>query len=311
MMSSPNVKIILNPEAKGGRSKKIARKVEKSLKDHGIDYQFAETEAPYHAYELAKRAKEENINMVIALGGDGTVHEVANGAIASGLSLGVIPAGSGNDFAEGIGIKKWEDGIETLINGKKMPISILKSGDRYVVNILDAGFGGDVAKASQKHLRWISGAKKYKLLTVALLLKHKPYKVTIDIDGEVTDWNLNLFVAGFGQTFGSGMHILPDARYNQDKMKISLIHDTGKFKFLRIFPKVYSAKHVEYVDNVKMLEAKKVIITPSEENDKPLRAEADGELFSDGPLTIEVIQNGLNVLVPSDWNYEQQSLKIK
>ena len=79
------------------------------------------------------------------------------------------------------------------------------------------------------------------------------YRGTIDIDGEVKEWNLNLFVAGFGQTFGSGMNILPEARFNLEKMKISLIHDTGKFKFLRIFPKVYAAKHVEYVDHVKIL----------------------------------------------------------
>jgi len=106
-VSPRKLKIILNPKAKGGRSKKISKKVETVLKEQGIDYQFAETESPYHAYELAKMAKDDNIDTVVALGGDGTVHEVGNGAIAAGLNLGVIPAGSGNDFAGGIGMTEY------------------------------------------------------------------------------------------------------------------------------------------------------------------------------------------------------------
>ncbi|MHA2101554.1 MAG: diacylglycerol/lipid kinase family protein, partial [Candidatus Kariarchaeaceae archaeon] len=282
---SRSVKIIFNPASRGGKSKKKLPKIEQLLKELEIDYQIFETTAPLDGITLGEDGKNEGFDVICSLGGDGTAHEVANGAIKANLPFAAIPLGSGNDFVGGLGLNgKWKDGIHNLVDGEVKEISILKANERYSINILDAGIGGDIAKASQKHLRWLTGSFKYTLLTIALLTKHKPYPVNLVVDGEKYDYNLNLIAAGFGQTFGSGMKVLPEARFNHSSMNVAIIHDLGRFKFLRIFPKVFSGKHVNYTDNVTMLTADRVIVEPKDTSSKVLRAEAEGELFNEGRL---------------------------
>lgn len=311
-LSNRKIKVIYNPVAKGGKSKKTLAKFEKFLIENNFDFVISETNAPLHAIELTKIAPEEGFNLVCALGGDGTAHEVANGAIEAGITFATIPAGSGNDFVGALGINgKWESGADVLLNGKTQKIPVVKSKDRYSINVLDVGFGGDVSKAANKHLKWISGSLKYSLITLALLTKHKPYPVSLTIDGETADWDLNLIAAGFGQTFGSGMNILPDARFNNKEMDVSIIHSTGKFKFLRIFPKVFSAGHVKYKDNVTMLKAKSIEIESKIDDKRILLGEAEGELFSEGSISFHVVPDALEVLIPKDWSLDNQSLKVK
>lgn len=313
MSSNPErkVKVIYNPAARGGKSKKIVPKFKNFLDSHEIEYSFVETEHPLHAIELAESSKKEGFNVVASLGGDGTAHEVANGAIRAGVTYSVIPAGSGNDFAGALGIKgKWEDGADTLINGIAKKISITKANDRYSINLLDGGFGGDIAKSSQNHLKWMTGSMKYSLLTVGLLTRHKPYKAMVTLDGKEKEYKLNLIVAGFGQTFGSGMNILPDARFTHDKMHIAIIHDVGRFKFLRIFPKVFSAKHVNETKYVEIIQGSELIIDPLEDH-RVFRAESEGELFSEGRLDVTTVIDGLEVLIPRTWDLNNVSLKVK
>lgn len=307
-----SIKIIFNPATRGGKAKKKLPKIEKLLKEIDIDYQLFETTAPLDAISMAEDAKKEGFNVVCSLGGDGTAHEVGNGAIRAGLTFASIPIGSGNDFVGGLGIDgRWEDGVSNLQDGEIKEISIVKANDRYSINILDAGIGGDIAKASEKHLKWITGSKKYSLLTIALLTRHKPYPVKLTIDGKEENCNLNLIAAGFGQTFGSGMNVLPGARFNHDKMSVAIIHDIGKFKFLRLFPKVFTAKHVEETKYVKMITASEIIIEPDESHNKVLRGEAEGELFSEGRIKITAIPKGMKVLTPKDWDFNNRSVKIK
>ncbi|MHA2249292.1 MAG: diacylglycerol/lipid kinase family protein [Candidatus Kariarchaeaceae archaeon] len=309
---SRKIKLIYNPASRGGKSRKYLPKIQSYLDEQGADYNLVETTAPLDGIEKSKSALEEGYNVVCAIGGDGTSHEVGNGAIQSNLTFSVIPVGSGNDFAAGLGIENtWKSGVETLLNGKKERISISNAGSRYSINIVDAGFGGDVAKASEKHLKWITGSKKYTLLTLALLTRHKPYKVDINIDGEEFEYDLNIFAAGFGQSFGSGMNILPDGRYNKEKMQIAVVHSASRFKILRVFPKVFDGSHVTITDNVDMFEGKKVTVTPKESQTKPLRSEADGELFLEGQLTLEAIPQGLEVIIPKDWSFDNLSRKVK
>jgi YegS/Rv2252/BmrU family lipid kinase len=307
-----SIKLIYNPESKGGKSKKVIPKIKEYLFEQGIDYEFIETEGPLDGIKQGSSAKEEGFRIVCAVGGDGTAHEVGNGAIQSGLTLGVIPVGSGNDFAAGLGIhNNWESGIETLLNGKKEKISVTKAGERYSINVIDAGLGADVAKVSENHLRWISGSKKYTMLMFPTLAKHKAYPVKLIIDGEEYSYDLNILAVGFGQSFGSGMNILPEARYHHKKFQIVSIHSAGRFKILRLFPKVFDGSHVEVTDHVDIFQASELVIETDSDNKRTLRSEAEGELFWEGSITMEAIPEGLEVIIPQDWSFENKSLKVK
>ena len=302
-------KIFYNPKSRDGKSKKDFEKVKEALKATSLDYDIEETISSRSGIEQARKAKDAGFDTVIALGGDGTVSEIANGAIQAGLKFGVIPVGSGNDFAYGIGIDSWEKGIEVLQNGKTVSISMLNAGDYYSVNIIDAGLGADVVKLSETKLRWMAGQLKYTLLVMRGLVGHKRYSVRITVDGISEEYDLNILAMGFGQTFGSGMRVLPDARYTHEKMQIAIVHSVSRIKFLWLFPKVFSGKHIHVKKHVKMLSGHSVEVELLE-NNRELWLEAEGELFGMAPRKIEVVRNGVEVLTPKDWDPSNTSNKV-
>ncbi len=281
----------------------------------GLDYDVVETEFRYHAPDLVYKAKEDGYSTVVALGGDGTVNEVANGAIQSGLNFGVINIGSGNDFAAAIGLKSWENAIDALANGQAEDISVLKSGDRYSVNVMDAGLGADIVKISETKLRWMAGQIKYTLLMVNGLMKHKRYPVTIIIDNkEEIKYDLNIIAMGLGQSFGSGLNVLPEARFNQKEMHIGILHSSSILRVLKMFPSLFKGEHPKYKDHITMLTAKKVELKLDENHKKEMMIEAEGELFDEinsNGTTIEVIEKGLKVIMPNGWNMNNRTLKAK
>ncbi|MDH5401050.1 MAG: YegS/Rv2252/BmrU family lipid kinase [Candidatus Heimdallarchaeota archaeon] len=300
------IKIIYNPTAAGGKSGKIKKKVVKLLDEKEINYQIIETNSPAQAIQLAETAKEEGFTMVCALGGDGTVHEVANGSIRGNIPFSVIPAGSGNDFAMGIGLKTWKDGINTLLNGKKTKISIIKAGDRFCINVFDSGAGAAIAKRAYTSMKWLKGQLKYTILTIReLIFSHKPYHIRLVIDGIETEYHMNILAVGFGQTFGSGMRILPNARFNHDSFQIAVIHSAGKFKLLNILPKVIKGKHTTITNHVEIKTGKKVIMEPLD--GRKILGEAEGEVYHEGAIELEVIHEGLELVIPNDWDLENTS----
>lgn len=311
-------KLIFNPAAGTAKGKKASKRnenIKSRLSDHGLDYDLVETEFRYHAPDLVKQAKEDGYSTAIALGGDGTVHEVGNGAIQTGMKFGVINIGSGNDFAAAIGLRSWEDAVDALAYGKAHDISVLKSGDRYSLNVIDAGLGADIVKLSETRLRWMAGQTKYTLLTINGLMKHKRYPVTVALDGkEGVEYDLNIIALGFGQSFGSGLNILPEARYNQQEMTIGIMHSSSSLRVMKMFPSVFSGSHPKYKDHVSMLTAKKVELTLNKDHNKVMMIEAEGELFdtvTSNGTTIEVIEKGLKVIMPLDWNMDNRTLKAK
>ncbi|MHA2501462.1 MAG: diacylglycerol/lipid kinase family protein [Candidatus Kariarchaeaceae archaeon] len=303
------IKLIFNPASRGGKSKSKAMLVHERLKEMGVDHEFYETERPIHGIELAENAKDEGFNVVCSIGGDGTAHEVANGAIRGGLTFSLIPAGSGNDFSKGIGLTgDLDQAIETLVEGKNEETSIIKMGERYSINIADVGLGARAVLYSLNSLKWMHGSLKYTLLTMRTLMRHKAYPTRIVIDGEESEYNINILAAGYGQTFGSGMRVLPDARYNDEELTIGIVKDASKYRVLRIFPRVFSGTHVEVTKYVSILRGKKVEIYPN--SDRPLYAEAEGEPLGEAPITFEGIPRGMKVRVPKDWDIGNQSLFV-
>ena len=303
---SRKIKIIFNPASRGGKSIKIKDEAINLLDKQQFEYDIVETKKPLEAINMASDAKNEGYDMVVALGGDGTVHEVANGAIKGNIPLGIIPAGSGNDFSKAIGLDgSLEQSIETLANGNISNISTVKIGDRYSINVADAGLGADVAKLSMSTLKWLKGSIKYTLLMIRKLMTHKPYKCVIKVDEEAIEVDLNILAVGFGQSFGSGMLILPDARYSDEEMTIAIIKNAARFTILRLFPKIFSGKHVNYKKYVTMLKGKKLEIIPKS---KDINIEADGEVIDNFIKIFEAVPHNLQVSIPSNFGLDQKSL---
>ncbi|MCY3410945.1 MAG: diacylglycerol kinase family lipid kinase [Candidatus Heimdallarchaeota archaeon] len=305
------VKILYNPASRGGKSKKVITEIDEELKKTGIDFEIEETRGPKEGIKQAANAKNDGFDTVIACGGDGTAHEIANGAIQAGLTFGVLPIGSGNDFAAGIGINNWKEGIKTLVEAKTAKINVVESNDNhYSINVLDTGLSATVVKLSERYLKWISGSFRYTLLTFRALMKHKAQKVLLEVDGVEKEYQLNLVAMGCGQSFGSGMFILPNGRYNNDEMDIAVIHNAGRLRILSIFPKIFSGTHVKHKKYVTMLKGKYVKLTPLDAN-HDLLVEGEGEIFSKAPFEARLLPNTLEVIVPRTWKPENPSTKVK
>lgn len=309
---SKNFLILYNPKAKNGHRKRYPEKIQEKLKEHNIDFVFHKTKDKDDGLQSASDAKKNGFTDVIGVGGDGTIHHIANGTINSNLPLGIIPAGSGNDFATSLHLSKnLDDAILTLIEGKTQKLNVIKvsigNDFFYSINIADVGIGATVSKTAETRLKWIAGSRKYTILSLIEIThyKRRDVMVTIDNNNPIKFENAYLVVGGHGQTFGSGMNVLPDARFSKDQMQIAIINNCSRIQLINALQKVWKAEHVNlpYV-HMKWGTSMKIECV---DGNLPMHVEAEGEVHGTSPVKLETIKKALEVYVPKDYNDDSQT----
>jgi len=297
------IKIILNPMADMGNAWRVARDLRSITEQHGgIDW--SGTVYPGHAIELAKNS--ESYDMVIAMGGDGTVHEVMNGLMqipeAKRPVLGVVPVGSGNDFGHGIDAStKPTEALTRAINGEPSTVDLGLMIDEhgrkeYFDNTLGIGFGAIVTIRSHK-LPILRGFIMYLTAVIqTIIFDHNPIKMQIETDTEQWEDNVIYLVLCNGSREGGGFLIAPEAKIDDGIFHYALIEDVSRLMMFRIVPEVMKGTHGRF-KQVKMGTCKKFTLTAN----RPLYIHADGEIFT-GPgtdlrrVSIEILPNALKVV---------------
>ncbi|GAB4463192.1 MAG: diacylglycerol kinase family lipid kinase [Anaerolineales bacterium] len=299
------IKIILNPMADMGNAWRIARDLRSVTEEHGgIDW--SGTVYPGHAIELARQAGEQGYERVIAMGGDGTVHEVMNGLMQLPADrrpiLGVVPAGSGNDFGHGIGAASTPaEALHRAIHGEPstVDLGLMTAEDgrkEYFDNTLGIGFGAIVTIRSHR-LPVLRGFLMY--LTAVLqtiLLDHNPIHMQIEVDGTSVEEDIIYLILCNGPREGGGFLIAPDAKIDDGILDYAMITNVSRLKMLRIVPEVMKGTHGRFKE-VTISTCKKFTLTA----DRPLYIHADGEIFS-GPgtdlrkVSFEIVPNALKVI---------------
>lgn len=278
------IKIILNPMADMGNAWRVARDLRSITEQHG-NVSWSGTVYPGHAIELAKQAAEEGCDRVIAMGGDGTVHEVVNGLmqIPEGKRpiLGVVPVGSGNDFAHGIGAAKQSDqALLRALEGEPsaVDLAIMTDGDgrkEYFDNTLGIGFGAMVTIRSHR-LPLLRGFLMYLVSVIqAIVVDHNPIAMQIETDSEKWEQKVIYLVLCNGPREGGGFHIAPEAKIDDGLLNYAMITDVSRAMMFRILPDVMKGTHSRFKE-VKMGTCKKFSISA----DRPLYIHTDGEIFS-------------------------------
>lgn len=311
-----NLFFIVNPQAKNGFGMKTWQTVEAVLVERQISYQVLFTEHSGHAKELARKIGRNSSNeetVVIAVGGDGTLHEVINGLIKyPTIKVGLIPAGSGNDFCRGFLVPSDPIHALNLIMGlnnrfsKAVDIGMMtnaSSEEIYFVNNMGAGFDALVAEgANQSRLKALFNRISLgKLVYVAILLKKlitfRSTSVEINVDGSVSNFEKVWFVTVSNQPyFGGGMKIAPDASPFDGELNITVVHNLSKLKLLAVFISVFWGRHTKFKE-VKTLTGKSLKIDSSE----PLLVHLDGEIYGHTPVTVKVVEKALPMLIGSDY----------
>jgi diacylglycerol kinase (ATP) len=310
--------VIINPESAGGATRDFWPKIASDLSSQFGAFKPIFTERAGHAKDLAADAARNNIKLIIACGGDGTISEVANGIMSSGKSaeLGILPSGTGGDLIKTLGISaRPRQAARTLREGRTRVIDIgrvtfINDHDaqevRYFVGVASFGMSADVIERVKaegndwlpvKVPRWLSGRVAYgtSMLKTAFQSTATRAIVQLDSSHETHLSVTNLCVAN-ARYFGGGMKIAPDAKLTDGQFDVITIGDLGPFKILRNSPRLYLGAHLS-MDEVSHCLAKKVSVRPAEKNAE-VGLEVDGELCGRLPAIFQILPQALRVRCP-------------
>ena len=298
-------KIILNPMADMGNAWRVARDLRSITEQHG-SVDWSGTVYPGHAIQLAQQAGEQGYDMVIAMGGDGTIHEVINGLMKVSEekrpSLGVVPVGSGNDFAHGIHASRTPtEALTCALDGEVSTVDLGLMTDEhgrkeYFDNTLGIGFGAVVTIRSHK-LPILRGFLMYLTAVIqTIILDHNPMAMQIETDDQKWEQSVIYLVICNGPREGGGFLIAPEAKIDDGLFHYAMITNVSRAMMFRIVPEVMKGTHGRF-KQVRMGTCKKFTLSA----DRPLYIHADGEIFT-GPgtdlrrVSFEILPNALKVV---------------
>lgn len=306
-MTSPFGPIVLICNARSGRGgvAKVLPDITDKLVRRELPYEVRYTEGPGHATEIARQSLESGKRFLVAVGGDGTIHEVVNGMIEDDKPidptavLGVISAGTGSDFIKTFGLPAAPGvAVAHLDGGENFPIDIGKitytqdgsQVTRYFPNIAEAGIGADVVARAQRLPRWL-GPTVYLVSFWLTMRKHRSARVSVDLVDRTYEGPANNIVVANCQFFGGGMKIAPKAAPTDGLLDIQIEH-ARKREAIAIMPKIFKGQHLPHPD-IEEFKRVKCSITA----DRPLLIEADGEVLGHTPATFEVLKDLINLKV--------------
>ncbi|HSQ75407.1 MAG TPA: diacylglycerol kinase family protein, partial [Bacteroidota bacterium] len=230
------------------------QRLERLLTRFGRPHELVRTERPGHATEIARDCVSR---VVVAVGGDGTINEVANALAGSGRTIGIIPTGSGNDFIKSVGIpKRMESALELLRLGHERVIDagVVRTGAwkngsmeyapaRYFVNGVGAGFDASVARRVGE-IRFLRGTPLYLLAVLQTLGRYQSPEFSCRTDS--TEWRARklLIASGNGRCAGGGFYLTPEAEVDDGLLDVCVIDDVSVLKILRLVPRVLAGKLV-------------------------------------------------------------------
>ena len=267
---------ILNPVAGGGSARDLRPEIKNTMKDFNIDYRIELTKGPKHATDLTKEAVEEGYDTVVAVGGDGTVNEVALGLLDTDVALGLVPGGTGNDYARTLDIPLDIDkAIREILENQARSVDIGFVNGKLFLNIASIGLDAAVVKGAEKYKEKYQSATAYGISLLENLLSFRKKKMILDIDGEIIDEEMYLVAVGNGQTYGGGFKIMPMAKVDDGDFYICTIGKAAKPVILFLFPSILFGKHTLFKKYVNIYRAKKVKVYTKED----LYLNIDGEIY--------------------------------
>ena len=283
--------VIYNPTAGRGRGGVLRMEAQRML---GDKWEWRPTMKAGHARELAKQAASEGAAVVAAFGGDGTVGDVARGIYGSDSILGVLPVGTGNDYARNLGIPlDLPEATQTILTGmvRRVDVGIL-NGTPFINNA-GLGFDAQVMTTMNRSIRFTRGKPAFILATLKTLGGFKPFTLQIQCDDEpmLTEKAMLVSILN-GQMYGAGMKAAPYAEVDDGQMDIMIVRALPKPALLALFPKVISGNHLNH-KAILMKKARKIEIQAI----PPQPVNLDGDVTGLTPVTIEVVPRSLQVLV--------------
>ncbi|GAA3429104.1 diacylglycerol kinase [Streptosporangium sandarakinum] len=286
------IALLVNPAARGGRSRGLLAPVLDRLRSGGAEVSVILGESADDALERACTAVAEAPGALVAFGGDGLVHLAVQAVAGTDVPLGVIPAGTGNDIAAALGLPTRDPlaAADTVLRGRVRVVDAARAGaDEWFAGVVACGFDSRVNERANR-LTWPPGMAKYVVALAQELRSFRPIPFRLDLDGEVVEREAMLVAVGNTDSYGAGMRVCPAAVPDDGLLDVTILGAVPRGEFLRTFPRVYRGTHVSH-PAVTVHRARRVTL------DAPgIVAYADGERLGPIPLTCEIVPGALNVL---------------
>ncbi len=289
----------INPAAgKGKGPAQLVPAIEKYFKDSEFEYKIIITDAPGNAESMARAEAQTGAESTFfACGGDGTFFEVLNGAYGfSNVHLGVIPCGSGNDFLKFFDSAAQFSVIDDQINGRAVPMDVIRVGERCCINICSLGMDAVVADNMTIFKKWplISGSLAYKLAIVKTFLGKLGQKIKITVDGKSLGTVDSLFaVCANGPVYGGGYKSSPSANPMDGRLEWLVVEKISRLKILK-FLKLYEKGVHEDLPCCRHGHCS--VMEIEAEKDEPINL--DGEIIHCRKVRFELVKNAVSFVLP-------------
>ncbi len=305
--------VIVNPKAGSGRGLKDWPIISNQMYNSGVHFTCLFTEHKYHAMELTVKAINDGYRNIVAVGGDGTIHEVVNGIFiqkkvpTTEISLAVIPAGTGNDWIRMYGISKtYSEAVRSLAEKRTVLQDVAKVSyyetrvkhTRYMANVAGLGYDAVVnmkynnLKDEGKYGKWL-----YLRSAMNTFLRFSPIKFSISTDDkEYYKGMVFSGAVGIGKYNGGGMQQTPYAAVDDELMDLTIIRKMSKLRIIRNFRLLYSG-NIYTIPKVIHTQCKKIEIETWPES----RIEIDGEAVGTSPFSFELVPHAIKVVVGTNY----------
>lgn len=289
--------LIFNPESGGGRGRLLAHETTRLLDAEGVSVDPVATEGAGGARRLARRLAAGGAARILVLGGDGTASEAADGILASGrrAALGILPAGTGNDFLLHFGVEDLERAVGRIAAGARRTIDAVRiehaGGVTHSINVFGVGFVADVCQLANRRLKRL-GQKAYTVAAVAHLARLRANPTTVIHDGGTERAPFHLVAACTTRFTGGRMEIAPGARADDGFMDVVALRNVGRVRLVGLLRKVFDGAHMDD-DAVWHVRSRRLRL----ELKRPSSLMVDGEVYGTTPVTLTTVPGALDVLV--------------
>jgi diacylglycerol kinase (ATP) len=319
----PPALVIVNPASANGSTGQRWPEIERMLRQHwSNDFDAVVTEAPNHATDIAWQAAGRDV--VVSVGGDGTINEVINGLMRLDArerpALALVQNGTGSDFARALGLRiDVQSAAERLSRATPYAVDVGEAAymrgrelrTRYFINIAGLGFDAEVsAEVSRDAARGAKGRASYFLSVFRTISRFRNKRVRVTLTRAVVagpsgassnaleslECDACMITVCNGRFFGGGMHVAPNADLRDGSFDVVIISGMGKLEFLLNFPSVYRGKHLSH-PKVRVEQAHTVRIEQIDNAPALLLLEAEGELLGEAPASFRLLPGAINVLV--------------
>ena len=298
--------VIVNPAAGANRTHRRWPGIKRLIERTGLSFDSRLTEERGHAIELARTAVNDGCRYLVAVGGDGTVHEVANGLLqppySDKIALGIVCTGTGSDLSRSVGTPRhYAQACSVLTSTGRRAIDVglidyQKGGQslrRYFLNAAGIGFDAAVVEATERMPKYFGGTIPYLVGLARSMLSYRNKTVDFEIGGGAPERAKVLgMVMANGGYFGGGMFIAPEARLDDGLLDVVIVGDFGKLELAKVFPRIYKGTHLRY-PKVR-LERDSLVRIASPQR---FLVHADGELLGEGPVSLGILPHAIQLVV--------------